>query len=134
MSAEEAGNTKTVLIVDDDDEVRRFVGTVLSRQGYRIIQSESGLEALSQARQDRPTIDVLLTDISLLDTDGITLAEHFIARFPGAGVVFMSGFAEIPRSRLENLTVKWAFVPKPFHVQKLLDAVHSVVTETARAA
>ena len=134
MPAEVAGNTKTVLVVDDDDEVRRFVATVLSRQGYRIIQSESGLEAMLHAQQDRPKLDILVTDISLLDTDGITLAEHFVARFPGAGVVFMSGFAEIPRSRLEHLTVKWAFVPKPFHVQKLLDAVRSVVTETARAA
>jgi DNA-binding NtrC family response regulator len=136
MPAEGAGNNETVLVVDDDDEVRRFLVTVLSRQGYRIIESSSGIEALSQLQRDRPGIDILVTDISLLDTDGIALAEHFIARCPGAGVVFMSGFTEIPRPRLESLPARWAFVPKPFHVQKLLDAVHTILTEAggARAA
>jgi two-component system, cell cycle sensor histidine kinase and response regulator CckA len=129
MSFEEAGNSETVLVVDDDNEVRQFVVTVLSRQGYRILQSSSGIEALSHAEQDRPKIDILVTDISLLDTDGIALAEHFVTRFPEAGVVLISGFAGIPRSRLENLAARWVFVEKPFPLQKLVDAVRGVLSE-----
>ncbi len=136
MLAEGLLTVKTVLVVDDDDEVRRFVATVLSRQGYRTAQAESGIDALSHFHQDRPDIDILVTDISLLDTNGISLAERFLVRFPGAGVVFMSGFVEVPRSRLEKLAARWAFVPKPFHLQALLDAVRGVSTEAggARAA
>jgi len=137
MPAEETGKAKTVLIVDDDEEVRRFVSAVLSSHGYRVVQSATGCEALALAQQgDRPRIDVLVTDISLIGADGITLAERLIARLPGIGVVFMSGFAEVPRARLDGLAARWVFVPKPFHLRRLLDAVHSVLDETggARAA
>jgi two-component system, cell cycle sensor histidine kinase and response regulator CckA len=132
-----AETAKTVLIVDDDDEVRRFVSAVLATHGYRVVQSATGCEALSLAHEDdRPSIDVLVTDISLIGADGITLAERVIAHFPGIGVVFMSGFAEVPRGRLDGLAARWVFVPKPFHLRRLLDAVHSVLDETggARAA
>ncbi len=130
-----AGDAKTVLIVDDNAEVRRFVVTVLSSQGYRTIQSASGREALSAAAPDQPKIDVLLTDISLLDTDGITLAERFVALFPGTGVVLMSGYAEVPRSRVEHLGARWTFVAKPFQLRNLTEAVRTVLPDAgARAA
>ncbi len=132
MPAKPAENPKRVLVVEDDDDVRQFVVTVLSRQGYRIIESPSGIGALAHTRPDRPKIDVLVTDISLLDTDGIALAEHFAGLFPEAGVVIMSGLAGVPRSRLESLAVPWAFVEKPFHLQRLIDAVRSVLDEAGR--
>jgi DNA-binding NtrC family response regulator len=114
--------------VEDDNEVRRFVATVLARQGYRIIQSSTGSEALSHLHS-RAGIDMLLTD-------GITLAGDFVTRLPEAGVVFLSGLSGISRSRLEELTARWAFVEKPFHLQRLVDAVSGVFAQTrgARAA
>jgi two-component system cell cycle sensor histidine kinase/response regulator CckA len=135
MSTEDAAKTGTVLIVDDAVEVRRFVGTALSNQGYQILQSCCGVDALLLAPKDGPIIDILVTDISLPDTDGITLAEHLLARFPGAGVVIMSGCAEVPRCRLQDLASRWAFVPKPFQMRRLVEAVGSVRTDAgARAA
>ena len=129
MPTKPPDDPKVVLVVEDDDDVRQFVVTVLSRQGYRTIESSSGIEASEHTQPDRPKIDVLVTDISLLDTDGIALAEHFAALFPEAGVVIMSGLVGVPRSRLESLAVPWAFVEKPFHLQKLIDAVRSVLDE-----
>jgi len=117
------------MVVEDDDDVRRLVITVLAREGYRTIECPSGIDALAHTEPDRPKIDVLVTDISLLDTDGIALAEHFAAQFPEAGVVIMSGLAGVTRSRMESLPVPWAFVQKPFHLQKLIDAVRSVLDE-----
>jgi len=131
MSFEEAGNSETVLVVDDDNEVRQFVVTVLSRQGYRTVQSSSGIDAAVHMQPGQPKIDVLVTDVSLLDTDGVALAEHFAELFPEAGVVIMSGHPGIPRSRLEKLAVPWAFVEKPFHLQRMIDAVRSVLDEAA---
>ena len=132
MFAEAVDHPKNVLVVEDDDDVRQFVVTVLSRQGYRTVESASGIDALVHTQPHRPKIDVLVTDISLLDTDGIALAEHFAGLFPEAGVVIMSGLAGIPRSRLEGLAVPWAFVEKPFHLQKLIDADRSVLDEAGR--
>ncbi len=129
MFAKVVDHPKNVLVVEDDDDVRQFVVTVLSRQGYRTVESSSGIDALEHTQPDRPKVDVLVTDISLLDTDGIALAEHFAALFPDAGVVIMSGLVGVPRSRLEGLAVPWAFVEKPFHLQKLIDAVRSVLDE-----
>jgi CheY-like chemotaxis protein len=127
MPAEGTGTAKTALIVDDEPEVRRLIVMILSRHGYRTIQADSGLEALSAAQQG---VDVLVTDFSLPDIDGTTLAGRFIARFPDVGVVFMSGFVEVPRLQLEKLSVRWVFLPKPFRMQELLEAVRSVVTKT----
>jgi len=126
------GTDRTVLIVDDDPDVCRFVVMVLTGQGYRTIGSRTGREALSSLRGD---IDVLVTDLSLPDIDGVTLIERVKAGCPDAGVVLMSGYAEVPRARLERLGIKWTFLPKPFPIQKLVEAVRRVATHAgARAA
>jgi DNA-binding NtrC family response regulator len=129
MSAEVTANTTTILIVDDNADVRSLVGLILARRGYRTVESGSARDALSRARHWSPKIDVLLTDYALPDGDGITLARRFLARFPSAGVVFMSGFLEIPRWQLDNLDARWAFVPKPFRPRKLLETVEAVLKE-----
>jgi two-component system, cell cycle sensor histidine kinase and response regulator CckA len=132
MPAKPPTKSRMILVVEDDDDVRQFVVTVLARQGYRTAECSSGIDALAHTQPDRPKIDVLVTDISLLDTDGIALAEHFAALFPEAGVVIMSGLIGVPRSRMEELSVPWAFVEKPFHLQKLIDAVRRVLDEAGR--
>lgn len=129
MPAKPSDNPERVLVVDDDDDVRQFVVAVLSRQGYRIVQSSSGIDAAVHMRPGQPKIHALVTDVSLLDTDGLALAEHFAELFPEAGVVIMSGHVGVPRSRLESLAVPWAFVEKPFHLQRMIDAVRSVLDE-----
>jgi DNA-binding NtrC family response regulator len=136
MPAKPPDDSKIVLVVEDDDDVRQFVVTVLSRQGYSTIESPSGIDALVHTQPDRPKIDVLVTDISLLDTDGLALAEHFATLFPEAAVVIMSGHVGFPRSRMDSLSVPWAFVEKPFHLQRLIDAVRGVLdeAENVRAA
>jgi DNA-binding NtrC family response regulator len=129
MPANSQDNSRTVLVVDDDDDVRQFVVAVLAREGYRTVESSSGIDALVHTQPGQPKIDVLVTDLSLLDTDGIALAEHFGALFPEAGVVIMSGHVGVPRSRLDGLPVPWAFVEKPFHLERLIDAVRGVLDE-----
>jgi DNA-binding NtrC family response regulator len=129
MPANPQDNSRMVLVVEDDDDVRRFVVAVLARRGYRTVESSSASDAAIHMQGDQPRIDVLVTDISLLDTDGLALAEHFAALCPDAGVVIMSGHVGVPRSRLDNLTVPWAFVQKPFHLERMIDAVRGVIDE-----
>jgi len=130
MPAKPLLNPEMVLVVEDDDDVRQFVVTVLARQGYRTIESSNGIDAVVHMQPDQPKVDVLVTDVSLLDTDGLALAEHFAALRPDAGVVIMSGHVSIPRSRLDGLAVPWAFVQKPFHLERMIDAVRGVLDET----
>ena len=132
MPAKLQDTSRIVLIVEDDDDVRQFVVTVLARQGYQTVESSSGIDAAVHMQPDQPKIDVLVTDISLLDTDGIALAEHFAALFPDAGVVIMSGHVGVPRTRLDGLAVPWTFVEKPFHLQRMIDAVRGVLDEAGR--
>ncbi len=136
MPAKPLDNSRMVLVVEDDDDVRQFVVAILARQGYRTVESSSGIDAVVYMQPDQPKIDVLVTDISLLDTDGLALAEHFAALFPDAGVVIMSGHGGVPRSRLDDLAVPWAFVQKPFHLERMIDAVRGVLdeVENVRAA
>jgi two-component system cell cycle sensor histidine kinase/response regulator CckA len=131
VAGETEGTRKTVLIVDDEPEIRRVIAVALSSHGYKTIESPSGSEALSRLQQAglEHGIDIVITDIAMPDMDGVTLAERLAERFPQTRVVLMSGFAEVPLSRIENLRSRWAFVAKPFSLRKLMEAVRGAPSE-----
>jgi CheY-like chemotaxis protein len=120
------GQVKTVLIVDDEPEVRRVVAIVLSNHGYKTIESAGGPEALLLAALVA-AVGVVVTAVAMPEMDGVTLAYRLIEQHPQTRVVFMSGSAELPVSRVEGLNARWAFVAKPFSQRKLIETVSGVL-------
>jgi signal transduction histidine kinase len=111
----------TVLLVDDDDDVRRMVERLLRRAGYTVITAISGIDALAHARGHTGAIDLLLTDIVMPGMTGQDLIRELAAERPGIEVVFMSGYH--PGMPIDPRR----FVAKPFDRDTLLAMVADVL-------
>ncbi len=114
----------TVLVVEDDDAVRRLAVDTLRRRGYQVFEADDSLAALVVEEQTAAPIDLLLTDVVLPSMRGPALAAAMRDRRPGIQVLFMSGYAEgLVGPELDGD----AFLPKPFRPQDLAAAVHEAL-------
>src|SRR6202035_362050 len=92
-----------ILVVEDNDDVRRFTCEVLNHLGYRVLEAASAAPALRLIDQ-RDDISLMLTDVVLPEMNGRLLAEEALRRRPGLKVVFTSGYTQnaiVHHGRLE---------------------------------
>lgn len=120
--------TETVLVVEDEDPVRRFVTRVLRRQGYVVMEAASGPEAL-ELLVGAPPIDLLLTDMVLPGLGGREVAEAVGAAVPGVRSLFMSGYTRNSIVHGGRLDQGIAFLQKPFTPEILMRMVREVLDE-----
>ncbi|NJR77330.1 response regulator [Sphingomonas corticis] len=116
----------TILLVEDEDMVRAVAERALTRQGYTVLAAENGEAALELVDGiERPRL--VVSDVMMPVMDGPTLATHLRRQLPGIPILFMSGYAEEQLRRsidLDNVS----FLPKPFSVQQLAEAVRDVLS------
>jgi signal transduction histidine kinase len=117
--------TETILLVEDEQQVRNLTRSMLGRQGYRILDAGSAAEALELARDTGAQIDLLLTDIVMPQMNGLDLAKEIRAARPGIKVLFMSGYTDSAVLQQGLLTAEVPFIQKPFTSA----ALHSKVRE-----
>jgi predicted ATPase/signal transduction histidine kinase/CheY-like chemotaxis protein len=115
--------SETVLVVEDDDQLRGTVRAVLRRHGYAVLDAGSPGDALLVSEQYSETIDMLLSDIVLPHMNGAELAERILTARPGIRLLFMSGYTETPVPRLSLVDYQVEILQKPFTPQKLAAAV-----------
>jgi len=84
--------SETILLVEDEDEVRAVLHQILVSRGYRVLQAGSGEEALVISRLHRGAIHLLLTDVTMPEMKGTELAQRLSAERPQTRIVFMSGY------------------------------------------
>ncbi len=113
--------SETILLVEDEDEVRRVLHQILVGKGYRVIQAESGDEALAMARMFRGAIHLLLTDVTMPQIKGPELATRLVAERPQTRVLFMSGYND------ESLPAEETILQKPFSAQTLTQTIRSIL-------
>ncbi len=127
-----AGRGETVLVVEDEDDLREVITRLLTLGGYRVITATDGDAALSLARSAETPIDLVLTDVVMPGTQGKEVAEEVLALRPGTPVVFMSGYARpVLGWRLEEGV---ALIEKPFSGPKLLAAARAAIDAARRGA
>ncbi len=129
-SAAPAG-TETVLLVEDEEAVRRLTRAVLRRNGYNVLVAANAEQALAALEQNRGPIDLLLTDVVLPGMGGTEIARRISQLRPGIKVVYTSGYTD--RSFVENGVLKpgLAFIPKPFTPEDLLRKLREVLASPA---
>jgi nitrogen-specific signal transduction histidine kinase/ActR/RegA family two-component response regulator len=93
-SGRSRGGSETVLVVEDEDEVRALASEFLSSAGYSVLTAKDGLEALEISERLGGAIQLLLTDVVMPKMRGTELAQEMKARFPRLRVVYMSGYLE----------------------------------------
>jgi two-component system cell cycle sensor histidine kinase/response regulator CckA len=123
--------SETLLIVEDDRDVRSVMGVFLRQHGYTVLEAASGLEALRLCQRN-PRLDLVITDVVMPMMGGAELAARLATSQPLIRVLMMSGYADdaAPRGALEPGR---AILQKPFTRTSLLGAVRRVLDEASPA-
>jgi two-component system, cell cycle sensor histidine kinase and response regulator CckA len=117
----------TVLLVEDEDPVRKFGARALRTKGYNVIEAESGVAALDIVRTTTEKIDVLISDVVMPRLDGPELVRKVREIVPDIKVIFISGYAEDAFRRRLDSEVNIDFLPKPFSLKQLAAKVKEVI-------
>jgi signal transduction histidine kinase/ActR/RegA family two-component response regulator len=119
--------TETILLVEDEGEVRALVRQVLQERGYRVVEASSPREALRLASDTAAPIDLLLTDVIMPQMTGRALADLVTGDRPGTPVLFMSGYADSAVVEHGVLQAGRAYLQKPFTPMQLARVVRRVL-------
>ena len=126
------GGRETILVVEDEEAVRKLVRATLERRGYRVLVASGGPEAIQIARTYDGPIDLLLTDLVMPQMSGAEVAEAVHLQRSETKVLFMSGYTDRSLQKTESLPEQAAFVQKPFTPSTLASRVRGMLDEGAR--
>jgi len=122
------GGSETILLVEDEDVVRSFIGDVLRQCGYDVVEAATPEAALEEAGHEDRHVHLLLTDVIMPRMDGHELWRHLSGFHPEMKVIYMSGYVgNIPGCEDILLTSSGAFLQKPFSVQALTEKIRDVL-------
>jgi DNA-binding NtrC family response regulator len=119
--------TETILLVEDDEQVRLLAAGVLRRNGYELIESARPSDALAWVAAHKGPIHLLLTDVVMPEMGGRVLAEQLVAVRPSLRVLFMSGYTDDAIVRHGVLESGVAFIQKPLTPELLSRRVREVL-------
>jgi len=127
VAAEAAASGATVLLVEDEDQVRSLARTFLERRGYHIVAASSGPEALELLKGYSGRIDLLLTDMVMPHMNGGELARLVKAMRPEVRLLFMSGYTEGGLESRALMEGESFFLQKPFTAAGLEEKVRQAL-------
>jgi len=123
--AEVPGGAETVMVVDDQEEVRNLVADVLNSKGYRVISCGGAEEAIRRATVEK--VDLLISDVVMPGMNGRMLAERLQGISPETRVVFMSGYTDNHIVLKELRAEKIPFVQKPVSPRMIAAVVRNTL-------
>jgi PAS domain S-box-containing protein len=123
----EAAGGETILVVEDEEIIRKMIVKVLETHGYRVLDAADGVEALALARRQPDEIHLLVTDVVMPQMDGVELAATLGKQRPGLRVLFSSGYSEGIMGHGGVLDGDTHFIQKPFTIEELLDHVRKAL-------
>ncbi|MCC6158783.1 MAG: response regulator [Deltaproteobacteria bacterium] len=123
------GGTETILVVEDEDALRKLECLILTQRGYRVIEASNGQEALNLLRARKNDIDMILSDVVMPHMNGKELAARARMVRPGLPVVLMTGYT---KDTIETYGITEGEIPvvaKPFTNEQLTHAVRNALDE-----
>lgn len=121
--------TETVLLVDDDEQVRRALGLLLESLGYDTHLAENAASALEILDDTGDKIDLLISDVVMPGMDGTELAGKVRECLPALPILLISGYSDTPVTGIPNTR----FLRKPFSMSELAAEVRQTLKEFASA-
>jgi PAS domain S-box-containing protein len=119
----------TVLLAEDEPQVRAIACEVLAGAGYSVVEAPDGLAALELARSGDVAFDVLVTDVVMPGMHGADLAAAIVDLQPETGVLFISGYADQGIGGWRRGDARGKFLAKPFQPDDLVRSVHELMEE-----
>jgi two-component system, NtrC family, nitrogen regulation response regulator NtrX len=117
--------SKHILIVDDEERIRKSLGDILQDEGYEIMEAKEGVQALKQIENDPP--DLVLLDIWMPGMDGMVVLERIKEHIPNLPVVMISGHANIELAVKAAKLGAYDFIEKPLSLEKVLLTVNNAL-------
>lgn len=117
--------SQTILIIDDEKDIRTSLKGILEDEGYRVLTAADGAEGLEAARQELP--DMVLLDIWMPGMDGLEILEKLKALFPGLIVTMISGHGTIETAVKATKLGAYDFIEKPLSLEKVLISVSNAL-------
>ena len=122
----------SILLVEDEPDLRALVHEVLTGQGYQVLLTQGPAEALKTARATTDPIDLLLTDIVMPDMNGLALAERLQVDRPEMKVLYMTGYSN-DVVMAHGTPHEGALIQKPFTPRHIVARVREVLGDGAAA-
>jgi len=120
---------ETVLLAEDEADVRTLAARVLRQHGYQVIEAADGAEALALAAAFDAPLHLLITDMVMPRLGGRDLADHLLALRPGLKVLFISGYTEDTQVLLNTHAPGSAFLQKPFRLAALVQRARGLLDQ-----
>jgi two-component system cell cycle sensor histidine kinase/response regulator CckA len=125
--ADLTGDSAVVLLVEDEEAVRRGGKRMLETRGYTVHEAGSGIEALEIMDELDGAVDIVVSDVVMPEMDGPTLLRELRKTYPDLKFIFVSGYAEDAFARNLPADAKFGFLPKPFSLKQLAVAVREML-------
>lgn len=125
---------KTILVVDDEPEVRKLVGAMVGRYGFNVLTADSGEHAITLFKNRQGEIDLLLTDVVAPGMSGPMLADKLTGMRPDLKVLYMSGYDNTQVVQHYVVEKGHALLIKPFTLEQLGQKVQEVLGEPLPAS
>jgi two-component system cell cycle sensor histidine kinase/response regulator CckA len=119
--------TATILVVEDEEPVRRLIQMVLEDAGYSVLAVEHGAEAIALSEDAGQHIDLLVADINLPDMNGRELAQRVRVDRPEMKLLYMSGYGDSAVAEWGIVPEGMLFLPKPFSPSVLATKVRELL-------
>jgi CheY-like chemotaxis protein len=120
---------ETILIVEDEEDVLKLAGRVLSRQGYTVLETTNGGEALKVCREQKEPIHLILTDVVMPQMSGRELIERCREIRQDFKAIYMSGYTDNTITHHGILEKGMNYIQKPFTIESLTRKVREVLDE-----
>jgi CheY-like chemotaxis protein len=114
-----------ILVVDDDDAVRRIAVYALDALGLEVCEASSGGQAIEAVGRERP--DLVLLDFAMPDMNGAQVAQILRARWPDLKIIFVTGYADLEQME-EVIGAREQTLRKPYRLADLQNALVQVLT------
>ncbi len=122
--------TETILLVEDEDSLRKLLCSVLEAQGYKVMEAESGAAALEMAARIEGGIDLLVTDIVMPGMRGWEVAGRLKSEYPALRVLYISGHTDPGLSGNSVEVPSDSLLQKPFRPRELLSKISAMLAHS----
>jgi two-component system cell cycle sensor histidine kinase/response regulator CckA len=118
--------SETILLVEDDETVRKLAKLTLEQKGYRVLDARNAVEAIALCEAFNESINLMITDVVMPGASGPILAGRFAGVQQDAKILYMSGYTEEAITKLRSVA-QGAFLQKPFTPSSLAETVRRVL-------
>lgn len=135
FKGEKGGRMGRILVIDDDEAIRKMFRRLLERNGYRVMTAQDGREGLQRFQQD--SFDVVITDVLMPEMDGIEVIMQLLNEDPKVKIIAISGGGRIPSHEYLHVAKELGAIKKlfkPVNNTVLLDAVRELCESSLKSA